>query len=355
MVEQAVKLAEHVAKEKHDVFDHNWKGHGLLTTLFSTDYMDTLALISNAARRICSVQSSLAEATAPCKVFGDLHGQFRDLLLLLWAFGSPAERNAPSFIFNGDFVDRGRHQLETIGLLLALKVLLPEKVWLVRGNHEDRHMNKRYGFHEECLDRLGSEFGPKMFDMFHSVFDQLPLSCVISDRVLVVHGGLGDGAWSLDEVRSIRRPLRGNDLLEPWIANMLWSDPIEDDAHSSDIFGVHESPRGGQSTRFGWNVTQTFCARNGLGLVVRSHQSKRGGMGVEIMHDNHLISVFSARDYEQHGNDGTILSFSMRQDMSSMLTVRPQVLRSTTKSNKEAHKHMHQDGHKVALMTTFSL
>lgn len=45
-----------------------------------------------------------------------------------------------NYVFNGDFVDRGAHSLEVIGLLMALKVSMPNRVWLVRGNHEDRAM-----------------------------------------------------------------------------------------------------------------------------------------------------------------------------------------------------------------------
>jgi len=240
------------------------------------------------------------------------------------------------FVFNGDFVDRGDHQLETIGLLLALKVLLPERVWLVRGNHEDRGMNMKYGFSNECTYRLGMDMGPKVFELMHKAFEQMPLACRIDDRILVVHGGIGDGAWNINDLRAVKRPLRDNQLFaskNTWIFNILWSDPIEDDLDGEGAFGVHESPRGRFSSQFGWNVTKMFCARNGLSLVVRSHQCKQGSPGYDVMHENQLIRVFSARDYEGHGNDGAVLLVTRSAE--GCLRVRPQVLRSLAKSREE--------------------
>ena len=62
----------------------------------------------------------------PAKVFGDIHGQFRDLLLLFGEFGFPSHRTgdvqSTAYVFNGDWVDRGPHQLEVVALLFALKV-----------------------------------------------------------------------------------------------------------------------------------------------------------------------------------------------------------------------------------------
>jgi len=335
---QAWEIAKRISKEPEDRFDWEWKEPDLLVQLFSTEYFDTLALFANTGRKILSVQPSLVTVSVPCRIFGDIHGQFRDLLLLFKAFGGPDEHNAPMFVFNGDFVDRGSHQLEVIGLLLALKILLPERVWLIRGNHEDRQMNKKYGFEDECVDRLGSSLGPKIFELMQKAFDMLPVACLIADRVLVVHGGIGEGYWQLGDIRKIKRPLLDHQLAEQWIFNLLWSDPIEDDDENvEDVFGVHASPRGDKTATFGWNVTKMFCARNGLSLIVRSHQSKQSSPGFDIMHESLLMRVFSARDYEGHGNDGAVLLIQSLEHQSGteILTVRPQVLRATTKAKKE--------------------
>lgn len=336
VAKQAWHIAKKISIEKKDCFDNEWNENGLLVELFSTEYFDTLALFANTARKILSVQPTMVSVNVPCKIFGDIHGQFRDLLLLFKAFGRPDEHDAPMFVFNGDFVDRGAHQLEVIGLLLALKILLPERVWLIRGNHEDRQMNKRYGFEDECKRQLGVTLGPKMFDLMQNTFDMLPVAALVEEKVLVVHGGIGDGFWKVSDLRKVKRPLVDEQLAEDWIANLLWSDPIEDDDKNQETFGVHASPRGGTAAQFGWNVTKTFCARNGLSLVVRSHQSKMGSPGFDIMHESLLMRVFSARDYEGHGNDGAILYLqNLEAEGQQILMVRPQVLWSTTKAKHQ--------------------
>jgi len=258
------------------------------------------------------------------------------VLLLFNAFGSPWDRGGPSYVFNGDFVDRGSHQLEVIGLLFALKIAFPDKIWLVRGNHEERSMNERYGFKGECLRCLGNEFGLKTYDLFEEAFDQLPLACLVSERILCVHGGIGEGRWDLNALRSLKRPIDDKILFNRrygWLYNILWSDPIEDDEIvEGGAIGVHESPRASTSVLFGWDVTKTFCAKNGLGLIIRSHQSKRDGLGFDVMHDNMLVRVFSARDYEGGGNDGAVLLITPVEshDGSGAMTlsVRPQVVAS---------------------------
>ena len=76
---------------------------------------------------------------APIKLFGDLHGQFGDLMRLFEEYGTPSTAGDITYIdylFLGDYVDRGAHSLETICILLALKIEHPKNVHLIRGNHE---------------------------------------------------------------------------------------------------------------------------------------------------------------------------------------------------------------------------
>lgn len=198
-------------------------------------------------------------------------------------------------------------------------------------------MNKKYGFQRACIATLGNERGEELYDLIEKAFALLPLASLVEEKILVVHGGIGDGKWSIDSLRKVKRPLSHADLQEEhnqWLWNLLWSDPIEDDesSASSHVFGVHSSPRGKLAVKFGWNVTQAFCARNGLDLVVRSHQTKQRGLGFDVMHNESLIRVFSARDYEGHRNDCCILSITddAEDEASSggVLNVRPQVLSS---------------------------
>jgi serine/threonine-protein phosphatase PP1 catalytic subunit len=81
-------------------------------------------------------------------ITGDFHGQFYDLLRLMdMVGGAPPKKK---FIVMGDFVDRGKQSLETICLLLAYKIRYPDKMLLIRGNHESAEITRVYGFYDEC-------------------------------------------------------------------------------------------------------------------------------------------------------------------------------------------------------------
>ncbi|XP_062410346.1 serine/threonine-protein phosphatase with EF-hands 2-like [Sardina pilchardus] len=122
-------------------------------------------------------------------ICGDLHGHLEDLLLIFYKNGLPSMET--SYVFNGDYVDRGKNSIEILLILFAFLLLYPNDVYLNRGNHEDHMVNLRYGFTKEVLGKYRLH-GKKILKLLQKIFSWLPLATVIDQKVLIVHGGISD-------------------------------------------------------------------------------------------------------------------------------------------------------------------
>lgn len=345
IVGQAQKMASIVAREKQDMPHAQWdgpEGQDPLEFLLQESEPDqqaaALIALAEEVRDVVSEELTLQEINLPATIYGDLHGQFRDLLLLLHDFDFPGEGDH-SIVFNGDWVDRGKHQLEVVALVFALKAAYPDNVFLNRGNHEFPDQNKHggaTGFYAACTSRFGPDLGEQVFSSFHDAFEYVPLASLVGEKILVLHGGIGDGNWRLSHFESVQRPLDNDQCAKDNILyNVLWSDPLPEESEES--FGAHSSPRDGHANMvhdFGKDITKDFCHRNGILAIVRSHQEKIGGCGYEVMHGGHLIRVFSARDYEGMDNDACILRIWQSPWTMGNIIVQPQVLKSFIKSKE---------------------
>ena len=176
---------------------------------------DAIKMLAKDCAEIMFAQPMLLRINAPVKIFGDIHGQFCDLMRFFNEWGEPSESvngdiEAIDYLFLGDYVDRGVHCLETICLLMALKVKYPEKIHLLRGNHEDKLINAYFGFYDECSMRINEEDVPEAETVFYainSVFEYMPLAAVVDDQIFCLHGGIGANLRDIAALNYIQRPL----------------------------------------------------------------------------------------------------------------------------------------------------
>ncbi|XP_057457550.1 serine/threonine-protein phosphatase BSL3-like [Lotus japonicus] len=263
-----------------------------------------IADLCDSAERIFSTEPSVLQLSAPIKIFGDLHGQFGDLMRLFDEYGAPSTAGDIAYIdylFLGDYVDRGQHSLETISLLLSLKVEYPNNVHLIRGNHEAADINALFGFRIECIERMGERDGIWTWHRMNRLFNWLPLAALIEKKIICMHGGIGRSISHVEQIENIQRPIpmeAGSIVL----MDLLWSDPTENDS----VEGLRPNARGPGLVTFGPDRVVEFCNNNDLQLIVRAHECVMDGF--ERFAQGHLITLFSATNYCGTANNaGAIL------------------------------------------------
>ncbi|KAF9595927.1 hypothetical protein IFM89_006208 [Coptis chinensis] len=208
-----------------------------------------IAELCDSTERIFASEPSVLQIKAPVKIFGDLHGQFGDLMRLFDEYGAPSTAGDIAYIdylFLGDYVDRGQHSLETIILLLALKVEYPHNVHLIRGNHEAADINALFGFRIECIERMGERDGIWAWHRINRLFNWLPLAALIEKKIICMHGGIGRSINHVEQIESLQRPITmeaGSVVL----MDLLWSDPTENDS----VEGLRPNARGPGLVTFG--------------------------------------------------------------------------------------------------------
>uniref|UniRef100_A0A8C9GWS3 Serine/threonine-protein phosphatase n=1 Tax=Piliocolobus tephrosceles TaxID=591936 RepID=A0A8C9GWS3_9PRIM len=252
-------------------------------------------------------EGKVSKEDYPITIVGDIHGQYYDLLKLLEVGGDPGKTQ---FLFLGDYVDRGSFSIEVLLLLYALKINYPDRIWLIRGNHECRQMTAFFNFRDECEYK----YDIVVYYAFMESFDTIPLSAVINGKFLGVHGGLSPDLILLNQISSFTRfqePPRSGIFCD-----ILWSDPIDEDKEEHAIHNEAYFPNDirGCSYFFGYNAATTFLEKNGLLSIIRAHEAQLEGYKI---HQTNIktgfpvvITIFSAPNYcDVYNNKGAVLKF----------------------------------------------
>ncbi|KAL9641872.1 hypothetical protein ABK040_000252 [Willaertia magna] len=239
-------------------------------------------------------EANVQKIKAPVTVVGDIHGQFLDLKELFKIGGKIPDTN---YLFLGDYINRGNQSVETISLLTCYKLRYPERITLLRGNHESRPITKVYGFYQECLQKYGNI---NIWKYFTDMFDYLTVCALIDDSIFCVHGGLSPSIASLDQIRVLERfkdiPSEGP------ITDLLWSDPQLDEEEgingggsSSSSTGGFKFNRRGAGYFFGKRVTNEFLHNNNIQHIIRSNQLCLEGY--QTLWNDTVSTIWSAPNY----------------------------------------------------------
>jgi len=274
-------------------------------------------------------------------VFGNIHGDYVDLMRFLDIWGNPSEAGDISgydYLFLGNYVDKGHQSLEVICLLMALKLKYPKQIFMLRGNHEDREVNKYLGLGQECSRRLGEDINDpnSIFHKLNDMFEYLPLAAIINDKgannkVFCVHAGIGSTLQKIEDIEKIQRPLKItlgsiNNETQQAAMELLWSDPTQND----DILGIHpnlirDPLKQNNMSLFGSDLVDKFLKMNQLQIMIRSNQVLQDGM--DRFANGQCITINSCTNYcGTHNNDASFLVVQKK------LVISPKIIKPSAQS-----------------------
>ncbi|GAA5890623.1 hypothetical protein JCM8208_004938 [Rhodotorula glutinis] len=257
------------------------------------------------ASKLLREEPNLLEVDAPITVCGDIHGQYFDLMKLFEVGGNPADTR---YLFLGDYVDRGYFSIECVLYLWALKIWYPNTLFLLRGNHECRHLTDYFTFKLECKHKYSEE----VYNACMESFCTLPLAAVMNKQFLCIHGGLSPELNTLDDLRVINRfrepPTHG------LMCDILWADPLEEFGNEKNTEGfVHNHVRG-CSYFFTYTAACQFLERNGLLSIIRAHEAQDAGYRMyrktKTTGFPSVMTIFSAPNYlDVYNNKAAVLKY----------------------------------------------
>ncbi|EEB08476.1 calcium-dependent serine/threonine protein phosphatase calcineurin [Schizosaccharomyces japonicus yFS275] len=250
-------------------------------------------------------EPNVLEIDAPVTVCGDIHGQYYDLMKLFEVGGNPS---TTQYLFLGDYVDRGYFSIECVLYLWSLKIWYPTSFWLLRGNHECRHLTDYFTFKLEC----NHKYNEKVYEACIDSFCALPLAAVMNNQFFCVHGGLSPELHTINDVNEINRfrepPTHG------LMCDLLWSDPVEDfgsEGHSKHF--THNHVRG-CSYYYTYAAACSFLEQNNLLSVIRAHEAQDVGYRMyrktKTTGFPSLMTIFSAPNYlDVYNNKAAVLKY----------------------------------------------
>lgn len=255
--------------------------------------------------KVLKQEPNLLEMDAPITVCGDVHGQYYDLMKLFEVGGDPAETR---YLFLGDYVDRGYFSIECVLYLWSLKIWYPNTLWLLRGNHECRHLTDYFTFKLECKHK----YSERIYEACMDSFCALPLAAVMNKQFLCIHGGLSPELHTLEDLKGIDRfrepPTHG------LMCDILWADPLEEfGQEKTSEFFIHNHVRG-CSYFFSYPAACNFLEKNNLLSIIRAHEAQDAGYRMyrktRTTGFPSVMTIFSAPNYlDVYNNKAAVLKY----------------------------------------------
>jgi len=274
---------------------------------------DSIRLLAGESGKVGNLQINGRLVSIPpvgeAIVVGDIHGDIESLSQILKnsGFMEKAHKGEDTFmVFLGDYGDRGPYSPEVYSVVLKLKVLFPENVVLMRGNHEGP--NDILAHPHDLPFHLQRKFGRDQSDIYvklRELFNHLYNAVLIEERYVLLHGGVPSKASSIDDIAYAHTK-------HPWeshLEEILWSDPEE------GITGTYPSPRGA-GRLFGGDVTNKLLTMLNVKALIRGHEPSAEGL--KINHGGKILTIFSRKGPPYYNDYGAYLQLSLSETVENV-------------------------------------
>ncbi len=202
-------------------------------------------------------------------------------------------------VFLGDYVDRGDFSFLNILFLVCMSLAWPERIILLRGNHEDLELNLKFGFYDEVNKYFPNrQECQAVLAILDSLYNMMSLVAITPQQSICLHGGIPKSVPRLQIVDQIPKPhkdirnIQDSELkaqMEEALLQIRWNDPASKILNSLDERSYHGY--------YYYTLTDThlFLERNKKLRVIRSHEDPRGGY--QEVFPNILYHIFSSEPY----------------------------------------------------------
>lgn len=268
---------------------------------FDKTYLEQLC---NEVEIIIQREPSLLRLRSPLKIFGNIHGQLVDLLQLFENFGVPTDILFPkgdiegfTYLFLGDFIDKGPQSLETLILLFSLKIKHPDSIFFLRGHHEDIILNRIYGFGEECAVKLEENIDEphSFFNKFNIIFQYFPMAALVNKEILCLHSGIGQILRKIEDIERMERPIEISHPSINFYEKIVWDILYSCLATKENNNNLNK--KSSVNINFSKDHLLQFLQENQLKMIIRSHECVPQGLESEV--ENSILTVFSALEYHE--------------------------------------------------------
>jgi hypothetical protein len=276
-----------------------------------------LRLVGNVSRRLTTengmvgtlkITGKLVEVppVGEAIIVGDLHGDLKSLIHILEDskfLGKAKSGSDVLLVFLGDYGDRGTHSPEVYYVVLKLKEMFPERVILMRGNHEGPPDLLAYP-HDLPIQMKNKfrEKGQEAYLNLRELYNHLYTGVIIKERYVLLHGGAPSQATTLSDIAYAHETHPRERHLE----EILWNDPW------TGIKGTIASPRGA-GRLFGEDVTSRVLKMLNVKALIRGHQPCPDGY--KSIHGGRVLTLFSRKGPPYNNTYGAYLRLDISQKM----------------------------------------